>query len=102
GYVINLIQIDTQMQKVVKIRDRSELPKMSIKGHGGTELQEAIDHILNPVNKLRRFGTVMLTDGYVGTLDFKFSPNQFLVLTTEAMPQCVNTSTNVKVIKIEK
>ena len=42
---MNLIQCDTQIQKVYKIKSKKDLEKMSIRGLGGTTLQPGIDYM---------------------------------------------------------
>lgn len=64
---INMIQVDTQVQSVQTINRKSQIQKMQISGLGGTDLQEAVDLIIK--NKWNDLGTVILTDGYIGTLD---------------------------------
>lgn len=101
GYEINLIQIDTAVNKVEKITRKEVLKKMILESCGGTALSPGISYILDPKNKLSLYPTVILTDGYTDTLDFKGSMNQFLILTVGT--DCpIKNAPNVKQIKIEK
>lgn len=101
GYEINLIQIDTAVNKVDRITNKNDLKKMVLASAGGTCLSPAIDYILKPENKLSKYPTIILTDGYTDTLDFQGSMNQFLILTVaENCP--IKNAPNVKQIKIEK
>lgn len=101
GYEINLLQIDTAVNKVDKITNKSDLKKMVLASCGGTALTPGIDYILDPKNKLSIYPTIILTDGYTDTLNFQGSMNQFLILTVGA--ECpVTNAPNVKQIKIQK
>ncbi len=99
GYTVNMIEVDTQIQKVMKITSKAQLKKTPIKGLGGTHLQPAIEYIKDPKNKLARFPTVMLTDGETGQLDFGEGHHQWLVLTTGTIPPITGRA---KVLKIER
>lgn len=79
---INLIQIDAEVQDVVKIKEKRELEKMKIKGLGGTVLQPAIDFMTDPKHKINKNNTVILTDGYTDSLNFKNVKTQTLILST--------------------
>ena len=79
---INLIQCDAQIQKVLHIKDKKEIEKMKISGLGGTTLNPGIDYIADPHNKLSTFNTVILTDGYTDSLDFKKVKTRTLILST--------------------
>jgi predicted metal-dependent peptidase len=96
---INLIQIDAQVQDVVKIKDKRELEKMRIKGLGGTVLQPAIDFMTDPKNKIYNNNTVILTDGWTDSLNFKNVKTQTLILSTAH--KCPVTYDNGKVKQIE-
>jgi predicted metal-dependent peptidase len=100
NYEINLVQIDTQVQKVEVITRKNQLKNFKMKGGGGTCLQPFVDHVLNPVNGLNRYSTVILTDGYCDSLDFKGSLQDFLILTTGDLVNYSN-GPRVKQIKLE-
>lgn len=99
GYTVNMVEVDTQVQKVCKITSKSQLKKLGIKGLGGTHLQPAIEYIKDPKNKINRYPTVVLTDGETGTLDFGEGHHQWLVLTTHVIPPIKGRA---KVLKIER
>ena len=101
GYEINLIQVDTSVQKVEKIKSKSELKTLAIKGLGGTCLTPGIHYIIDPKNKLSRFPTVILSDGETDTLDFKYTTCQFLVLTVDKKCPITNHGANIREILIE-
>lgn len=79
---INLIQCDAQIQQVLKIKDKKELEKMKIKGLGGTVLQPGIDFMTEKKNKIYMYNTVILTDGYTDSLNFKNVKTKTLILST--------------------
>lgn len=95
---INLIQIDAQVQDVIKIKEKKELERMRIKGLGGTVLQPAIDFMTEPKNKIHRNNTVILTDGWTDSLNFKNVKTQTLILSTAQ--KCPITFDNGKVKQI--
>jgi predicted metal-dependent peptidase len=99
NYVINLIQVDTQVNCTQKIKNKMELTKLKLKGNGGTILQPGIEYVLNPKNKLNKFPTVILTDGYCDQLNFKGTMAQFLILTT-GVDVKYSSGRNVRQIKL--
>jgi predicted metal-dependent peptidase len=99
GYSINLVQVDTRVNKIEKINRKDELKTLMIKGGGGTELTPGVKFVLDPANKIDKYPTVILTDGYTDRIDFQGSMNQFLILTTHEECPVVNAP-NVKQIKI--
>lgn len=73
---LNLIQIDTNVQKVRGkgyeiIKSKNELQKIKIHGLGGTILQPGLDYISND-SYLRNFNTLVLTDGICDDLDLSY------------------------------
>ena len=96
---INLIQCDTKIQKVYKIKDKKELEKMKISGLGGTVLQPGIDYVSNKKNKIHMFNSVILTDGYTDSLNFKDIHTKTLILSTDN--KCPITYDNGRVKQIE-
>jgi len=95
---INLIQIDAQVQDVIKIKEKRELERMRIRGLGGTILQPAIDFMTDPKNKIYKNNTVILTDGYTDSLNFKNVKGQTLILSTAS--KCPITFDNGRVKQI--
>jgi predicted metal-dependent peptidase len=100
GYEVNLIQADTKVNKVEKIRNKNQLKTLGISGYGGTELSPAVRYVMDPKNKINRFPTVILTDGICDSIDFMSSQQQFLILTTEREIVASNAP-RVRQIKIE-
>ncbi len=97
---INLIQCDAQIQQVLKIKEKKELEKMKIRGLGGTTLQPGIDFIGDKKNKLYMFNTVILTDGYTDSLNFKNIKTKTLILSTAE--KCPITYDNGRVKQINQ
>ena len=97
---MNLIQCDTQIQKVYKIKSKKDLEKMSIRGLGGTTLQPGIDYMSEKKNKIYMYNTVILTDGYTDSLDFKLVKTKTLILSTAT--NCPITYDNGRVKQINQ
>jgi len=79
---MNLIQCDAQVQQVLKIKDKKQLEKMKIRGLGGTTLQPGLDFMSDKKNKINMYNTVILTDGYTDSLNFKLIKTKTLILST--------------------
>jgi predicted metal-dependent peptidase len=79
---MNLIQIDTEVKKVVKIKEKRELEKMKILGLGGTTLTPGLDFIADKKNKIYMYNNIILTDGYTDALNFKNIKTKTLILST--------------------
>ena len=88
---VNLIQIDVNVKSVNVIKNKTDLQRTVIKGHGGTMLQPGIDYISDDKNKLSRFNSICLTDGYTDTLDFTKSKGNTLILTTGTEPRIITS-----------
>ena len=99
---INLIQIDTKVKAVENIKNKRDLQKMVIHGLGGTVLQPAVDYVIDPVNKISKFNTVILTDGYTDSLNFSECLHKVLILTTGTVPKYKDPKGKVKSIMIDK
>ena len=100
GYEIDLVQVDTERQKIDKIGNKAALKHMMIKGLGGTELQPFVNYVLDPSNKMHNKPVVILTDGYCDRLDFKGSHQQFLIISC-GEPVKYSGSGNVKQVVIK-
>lgn len=101
GLTVNIVECDTQVQKVIKTTKKSELNTLSIKGLGGTELNCGIKYIQDPKNGLSKYSTAVLTDGELyETLDFG-NRGQWLILTTHNTDIKMINGNNVRIIKID-
>lgn len=97
---MNLIQCDAQIQQVLKIKEKKELEKMKIRGLGGTTLQPGIDFMSDKKNKIYMYNTVILTDGYTDSLNFKNVKTKTLILSTAE--KCPITFDNGRVKQINQ
>jgi predicted metal-dependent peptidase len=79
---MNLVMCDTEVKKVIKIKDKKELGKMKILGLGGTTLTPGLDFIADKKNKIYMYNNVILTDGYTDSLNFKNIKTKTLILST--------------------
>ena len=66
----------------LEIKDKRELEKMKISGLGGTILQPGIDFMVDKKNKIYMYNTVILTDGYTDSLNFRMVKTKTLILST--------------------
>ena len=96
---MNLIQCDTEVKKVFKIKEKKELEKMRIYGLGGTTLQPALDFMKDKKNKISIYNTVILTDGCTDSLNFKEIKTKTLILSTAG--KCPVAYDNGRVKQIE-
>lgn len=97
-YKMQIIECDTKVQKVIPIVSKKQLNRLAIAGLGGTVIQPAIDYVTDPANKINRFPTVILTDGYTDTLDVD-KMVEVMVLTTGS--ECpIKGGKKIKQIKI--
>ena len=99
---INLIQCDTEIKKITKIKSMNDLQKMEIKGLGGTTLQPGLNYIADPKNKLHALNTVILTDGYTDSLDFREIKTYTLILSISEKCPIGHNNGKVKQIIIDK
>jgi len=96
---MNLIQIDTEVKKVYKIKCKKDLEKMKIFGLGGTTLTPALKYIADKKNKISIFNTVILTDGCTDSLDFQGIKTKTLILSTDG--KCPIAFDNGKIKQID-
>ncbi len=75
---INLIQADTQVNKVETLKSGKKLEAIKLVGFGGTVIQPAIEYVVENFNK---YNTVILTDGYCDTLDLSRLKGKTLIIT---------------------
>jgi predicted metal-dependent peptidase len=96
---MNLIQCDARVQQVLKVKDKKQLEKMKIRGLGGTSLMPGIDFMTDKKNKIYMYNTVILTDGWTDSLDFKNVKTKTLILSTAC--KCPVSYDNGRVKQIE-
>jgi predicted metal-dependent peptidase len=96
---INLIETDTEVKWIQKIKNKRKLETLKIYGLGGTILMPAIDLI---VEKFNSFNTVILTDGYCDSLDLSRLKGKVLIISTGVKVPILKHNKRVKQILIEK
>jgi predicted metal-dependent peptidase len=98
--IINLIQIDTEVKEVLKIKKRNELQALTIKGLGGTILTPALQKIAH-TKELNRCNTVVLTDGYTDKLDLSGVKGHVLIISNNKACPLQKSNNKVKQIVIK-
>jgi predicted metal-dependent peptidase len=95
---MNLMESDTQVNWVQKIKSKRQLETIPIKGLGGTCLQPMIDHIVNNFNDCN---SVFLTDGYTDNLDFSKVRGKVLIISIGTKCPISRSNGKVKQIVVE-
>lgn len=81
---INLIEADTEVKWVKKLKSRKEVAAVPIKGLGGTILQPAVNMVAEKFNDIN---TLILTDGFCDSLDLsKLNKNVLLISVATKIP----------------
>jgi predicted metal-dependent peptidase len=96
---MNFIQADTEVKWVENFKKKRQLETMKIHGLGGTQLQPALDYVVQNYNQ---FNTVMLTDGYCDTLDFSKVKGRVLLITIGTAVPIKKSNGKVKQITVDK
>lgn len=95
---VNMIQADTQVTAVDKIKNTKKIESLKIKGLGGTTLMPAIDYVVENCNQ---YNTAILTDGYTDTLYLDKLKGKVLILTTGCECPIASGKDKVKQIVID-
>jgi len=96
---INLLQVDTVLRGTEDIKNMRDLERLKIRGGGGTRMQPGIDYICENYNQ---YNTVLLTDGWVDSLDWSNHNGKVLILTTaDECPITRNPKKSLKQIWID-
>jgi predicted metal-dependent peptidase len=95
----NIIIADTEIKNVVKITSIKELQKMKLSGFGGTVMQVGFDYVEKNFNQ---YATVLLTDGYVDTLDISRMNKNVLIISAGVECPIGKTNNKLKQIVIDK
>ena len=66
---LTVIQCDTRITDVTKIKKASQLNKVKIYGRGGTDMTKILDYIEKHEKNPRNARLILLTDGYTGWRD---------------------------------
>jgi predicted metal-dependent peptidase len=96
---INLMESDTQINWVQKIKNKRGLETIPLKGLGGTAMQPGIDYVVEHFNDCN---TVLLTDGYTDTLDCSQLKGRLLIISVGTKCPIARTNGKVKQILVEK
>lgn len=100
---VNIVECDTQVQKVFKTTRKEELKTIEIKGYGGTKMGLGVDYIQDPKNGLSRYPSILLSDGGLfEPIDFKGNRMQWLIISLGDAPIQHNGGSNVRVIEIKE
>ena len=90
----NLIQCDTCVHSVTRIKKKKDLETIKLKGFGGTIIQPAVDVV---VDKFNKYNTVILTDGFTDSLNMSKIKGRVLIITTDN--ECPISSRPMKGLK---
>ena len=96
---IDLIEADTEVKWVKKIKSAKNLQNIQIKGLGGTILQTGIDLI---VEKFNKSNLLILTDGMCDKLDLSKVKGNILVISVDKEVPIAQTNGKVKQIIVSK
>ena len=96
---VNLIESDTEVKHVQKVKNKKQLQRIPIKGLGGTMLQPAIDYVVGNFNS---YNTLILTDGYCDHLNLSKHRGNILVITIGVDVPISVTNGKVKQIRVEE
>lgn len=99
--VINMIQADTQVNKVERYTRTAKIQDMKITGYGGTVLMPAIEFVANDP-RLNKFATVILTDGYCDTLDTSGLSKKTLIISCGARVSMYKSNGKTKQIMVDE
>jgi len=96
---VNLIEADTKVNHVQKVKNKNQLQKVPIKGLGGTILQPAVNYVIDNFNTCN---TLILTDGYCDSLDLKRHKGNVLIITIGVEVPINISNGKIKQIKVEE
>ncbi len=96
---VNLIEADTEVKWIQRIKSKRKLETIPIKGLGGTILQPAINLVADQFND---FNTVVLTDGYCDSLDLSKIKGRVLMISIGVKVPITKSNGKVKQIMVEK
>ena len=96
---VNLIQCDTEIHAVEKIKSMKDLQKVRVKGGGGTVLQPGVNYAKKHYPKLN---CLILGDGYCDALDFRGYNGKVLIISNAVEIPIAYSNGKIKQIVIEK
>lgn len=95
---INLIQSDTEVKWVKKLKSKKQIESIPIVGLGGTVLQPMIDYLVEHHNDCN---SVLLSDGYTDSLDFSKVKGRVLIISAGVPCPIAKSNGKLKQICIE-
>jgi len=95
---VNLIQCDTSVKAVGRLKSIKDVEKIVIKGLGGTVIQPAVDHVVDNFNS---YNTLILTDGETDRLDLSRVKGKVLIISVSRECPILATNGKVKQMVIE-
>ncbi len=95
---VNLIQCDTEIHAVEKIKSMKDLQKVRVKGGGGTVLQPGVNYAKKHYPKLN---ILVLGDGYCDSLDFRGYNGKVLIISNGVEIPIAYSNGKIKQIVIE-
>ncbi len=101
--MVNLYQIDcAEVKNYKRVKSKSEFKKLKLEGGGGTELQPAINAIKNNKDReIRKGNLIILTDGYVDSLDLGGFDKVLIITVGADCPISVRPK-NLNVVRINE
>jgi predicted metal-dependent peptidase len=96
---INLIQADTQVNSVEKLKSGKQLETVKLVGFGGTVLSPAVQYTQEHFNQ---YNTVILTDGYCDSLDLSGLKGKVLIITAGVKVPITRSNGKLKQIVVDQ
>ena len=96
---VNLVEADTNVNHVQKVKNKKQLQMVPIKGLGGTFLQPAVNFVVDNFNS---YNTLILTDGYCDSLDLKKHKGNVLIISIGVDVPIDISNGKIKQIKVEE
>jgi predicted metal-dependent peptidase len=94
-----LVEADTNVNHVQKVKNKKQLQMVPIKGLGGTFLQPAVNFVVDNFNS---YNTLILTDGYCDSLDLKKHKGNVLIISIGVDVPIDISNGKIKQIKVEE
>jgi predicted metal-dependent peptidase len=90
---VNLIQADTKVNSVKKLKSGKKIEMVKLVGFGGTVLMPAINYVADNFNNCN---TCILTDGYCDSLDLSRLKGRVLIISAGVKVPITKTNNKVK------
>jgi predicted metal-dependent peptidase len=96
---VNLVEADTNVNHVQKVKNKKQLQRVPIKGLGGTFLQPAVNFVVDNFNS---YNTLILTDGYCDSLNLSSHKGNVLIISIGVEVPIEVSNGKIKQIKVEE